>query len=118
MSKYLLILRDHEMRWDQFSAEELRRVVDMFAEWNDELREAGQFAGAGKLTSDRGVTVRNMGEELFVDGPYAEAKEAIAGYYSVTANNLEEAIAAAEGCPILTYGGSIEVREMVSSLSD
>ena len=77
------------------------------------LRERGQFLGAGKLETDLGVTVRSKGGDLIVDGPFSEAKEAIVGYYSVNAETLDEAVAAAKECPILTYGGSVEVRTMV-----
>ena len=112
MSKYLLILRDHELKWDRFLPDKKREIIDMYAEWNRKLREAEQFGGAGKLSRDLGVTVRARNDELLVDGPFSEAKEAIGGYYCVEADSLEDAIAAAKDCPILTYGGSVEVREM------
>jgi hypothetical protein len=44
------------------------------------------------------------------DGPFAEAKDVVAGYIVVEASNLEEAVALSEGCPILEVGGSVEVR--------
>ncbi len=100
------------MKWDEFSPEELRGIVDMYAEWNRKLREEERFGGAGKLSRNLGVTVRAAGDELVVDGPYSEAKEAIAGYYCVRAETLEEGVIAAKACPILTYGGSVEVREI------
>ncbi len=108
----MLILRDHEMRWDKFSPDELRGIVDLYAQWNQSLREEERFAGAGKLKRDLGVTVRASQDELVVDGPFSEAKEAIVGYYCIRAASAEEAVAAARACPILTYGGSVEVREM------
>ncbi len=117
MKQYLLILRDHELKWDRFTAEEMRNVVDMFAEWNRMLREEERFGGAGKLTRELGKTVRARGDELVVDGPFSEAKEAIAGYYCVRAETMDEAVRAAKACPILTYGGSVEVREMEGSMS-
>ena len=118
MKQYLLILRDHESKWDNFSPEEMRRVLDMFSEWNRQLREQEQFGGAGKLSRDLGVTVRGRDNELVVDGPFSEAKEAIAGYYVVNVDSEQQAIAAARGCPILTYGGSVEVRELDNALSE
>lgn len=112
MPDYLLILRDHEERWDAFSPQELQDVIDKFMTWNRSLEAAGQFVGAGKLTSDRGVTARTRGGTVVIDGPYAEAKEAVAGYYQIRAETIEEASEAATRCPILTYGGSVEVRVM------
>ncbi|HEY8936239.1 MAG TPA: YciI family protein [Cyclobacteriaceae bacterium] len=46
------------------------------------------------------------------DGPYSEIKELIGGYSIVKANSLEEATELAKGCPILTVGGNVEVREI------
>ena len=112
MTDYLLILRDHEQRWETFSPEEFQRIIGAFAAWNEKMQAEGSFVGAGKLTSDRGVTLRGRGGELVVDGPYAEAKEAIAGYYRIRAADIEQAGEIARGCPILTYGGSVEVRPM------
>lgn len=114
MQDYLLILRDHEQRWETFSDEQLRQILDRFATWNQTMQENQQFVGAGKLSSDRGKTVRTRNGELVVDGPFSEAKEAIAGYYCVRAESIDEAVEIAQGCPILTYGGSVEVRVMVS----
>ena len=112
MPEYLLILRDHEERWDKFSPRELQGVIEKFMAWNRSLEAAGQFVGAGKLTSDRGVTARSRGGKVVIDGPYAEAKEAVAGYYQIRAETIDEASEAALACPILTYGGTVEVRVM------
>lgn len=112
MPDYLLILRDHEERWETFSPQELQDVIEDFMAWNRSLEADDQFVGAGKLTADRGVTVRSRAGGVVIDGPYAEAKEAIAGYYQIRAENIEHAADAAKRCPILTYGGSVEVRVM------
>ena len=112
MDDWLLILRDHEERWDRFTQPEYERVLAMFDAWNKQLASQGRFVTAGKLTSDRGATLRERDGEVVVDGPYAEAREAIGGFYRVQATSLEDALAIARGCPILTYGGSVEVRPM------
>ena len=114
MQEFLLILRDHEQRWDNFSPDDFQRIIKNYGEWNDQLAQQERFVGAGKLTSDLGGTVRADGDSGFiVDGPFTEAKEAIAGYYQIRANSLEEAYEVAGNCPILEYGGSVEVRAMV-----
>lgn len=115
MQNYMLVLRDHEQQWETFSDERLRQVIDQFSQWNQTMQEKQHFIGAGKLNSDRGKTVRTRNGELVVDGPFSEAKEAIAGYYCVRAETFAQAVEIAKGCPILTYGGSVEVRIMVSS---
>ncbi len=112
MTYYLLMLRDHEDRWVHFSPEEQQAVIQRFNAWNDKLRATEQFVSAGKLTQDRGTTVRGNDDEAVVDGPYSEAKEAIGGFFLVRAESAEEAAQIAKGCPVITYGGSVEVREM------
>jgi len=117
MPDYLLILRDHEERWEKFSPQELQGVIDNFMTWNRLLEADDRFVGAGKLTADRGVTVRGRAGDVVIDGPYAEAKEAIAGYYQIRADTIDDATEAAKRCPILTYGGSVEVRVMAGGSS-
>ena len=114
MQEFLLILRDHEQRWDNFSPDDFQRIIKNYGDWNAQLAEQERFVGAGKLTSDLGGTVRGDAERgVIVDGPFAEAKEAIAGYYQIRASSLEDAFEVAGNCPILEYGGSVEVRAMV-----
>ena len=48
------------------------------------------------------------------DGPFAESKEAIAGFFLIRANSLEQAVEVARGCPGLEFGQTVEVRAMVS----
>ena len=115
MQEYLLILRDHEQRWDNFSPEDFQRIIGKYAEWNAQLAKEERFVGAGKLTSDLGGTVRRGDDGFVVDGPFTESKEAIAGYYQIRASSLEAAYAVAGQCPILDYGGSVEVREMATA---
>lgn len=114
MQDYLLILRDHEQRWDNFSPADFQRIINLYAQWNERLAQQERFVGAGKLTRDLGGTVRSGEAGIVIDGPFAEAKEAIAGFYQVRAKDLDDAFEVASHCPILTYGGSVEVREMVS----
>jgi len=54
------------------------------------------------------------GAKQITDGPYAESKEIVGGYLGIKANDLDEAIEIAKGCPIFDYDGSTEVREILS----
>ena len=113
MKEYLLIFRDHERRWDSFSPAEMQAVIEKFDAWNTQVRATGAFIGAGKLTSDMGSTVRQRGDRMVVDGPFCEAKEAVSGYYCIRATDAAAAEETAKGFPMLAYGGSVEVRDMV-----
>lgn len=112
MKRYLLILRDHEVRWPSFSPEEQQAVIERFNAWNQALREEERLFAAGKLTADLGSTLRRRGEEMVVDGPFSEAKEAVGGFFCILAEDQADAERLARDCPLLSYGGSVEVREL------
>jgi hypothetical protein len=77
----------------------------------------GGLAAQGKLV-DSGNRLRIEGKVVspggvITNGPYVEVKEAIGGYTMIRATSLEEAAELSKGCPILTTGGSVEVREIL-----
>jgi hypothetical protein len=72
------------------------------------LTTQGIFKEATALEAE-GIVVTGK-NSLVTDGPFAESKEAIGGFFLLELNNLEEAVAIARECPTLKYGGTIEVR--------
>ena len=101
---YLLLSRG---QWDkERTLDEIQQAIDQFYLWYDRLVEAGtikagqRLANAGKIVSKRGVT----------DGPFAEAKEVIGGYWFIRAASLEEAAAIAAENPCMAFGLYFEVR--------
>ena len=104
LSEYLVISRG---QWDKgVSPEEIQNAIDKFYVWHDQLvakgkMKAGQrLAREGKLVSKHRVT----------DGPFAEAKEVIGGYWFILASSLEEAAELAAGNPCLACGLVYEIR--------
>ncbi|MCI0584132.1 MAG: YciI family protein [Chloroflexi bacterium] len=89
----------------------------IMAEWNaytEMLKGRGLYAGGEALqpvTSATTVRVKD-GQTLTTDGPFAETKEALGGFYLVDAKDLDEALQLAAACPGAKYG-SIEVRPIV-----
>ena len=112
MPDYLLLLRDNDWRWPTFPPDEQRRILDAFLAWTDRLAADGAYVTASKLADGLGRTVRARDGGVVVDGPYSEAKEAVVGFYHIRAEDYDAACRLAGGCPILTYGGSVEVREV------
>jgi hypothetical protein len=109
-SEYLLVFRNTSWHRD-FSPEEIQQSIARFTEWFERLDRAGKFKGGGPLghygkilTSKSAVT----------DGPFVESKEAIAGFFLIRADSLDQAVEVARGCPGLEFGQTVEVRAMVS----
>ncbi|HEV7996380.1 MAG TPA: YciI family protein [Stellaceae bacterium] len=73
----------------------------------------GRRKGGEKLTNDAGRVVRPAaGRPVVTDGPYAESKELLGGFYLIAAADYGEACRIAESCPHLKYGGGIEIRQI------
>jgi hypothetical protein len=79
------------------------------------LREDSRCLGGGHLQPvDTATTVRyGGGENLIIDGPYADTKEVLGGYYVFDASNLDEALEFAQRIPAVRLGGAVEVRPLV-----
>ena len=91
---------------------------DIFAEYgrySQDVRESGAYVH-GEPLDDAGkakVVRERNGERLVTDGPFAETKEQLGGFYIVDAESEEEALDWAARIPSVRYGGAIEVRPIV-----
>jgi pimeloyl-ACP methyl ester carboxylesterase len=109
-SEYLLVFRNTNWHSD-LSPKEIQQNMARFTEWFERLNDAGRFKGGGPL-GHYGKTL--AGRNAVTDGPFAESKEAIAGFFLIRADSLEQAVEVAKGCPGLEFGQTVEVRAMVS----
>jgi hypothetical protein len=114
MQYLLLIYGDEHAREDAMEhvpeAEQAAAMKEWF-DYTDWLAEKGWMRGGDALEPTTAATsVRSAGGDVVVtDGPFAETKEQLGGYYLIETSNLDEAIEAAERCPGARYG-TIEVR--------
>lgn len=107
-SEYLLLFRG--THWDKgLSPEEIQRVVGEWYAWFERGLKDGSIKG-GQPLRDEGKLVSGKGGRSVADGPFAESKEAIGGYFLLSVNSEEEALAIARQCPALDYGLQVEVR--------
>ena len=108
MSKYLLLLRGGEFQ--QYSSEEMDKIVRKYMDWTDKLRKDGVHVASEELKGGGRVLALKDGE--IVDGPFAETKEAVGGFYLVEAENFAQAAEISNECPHLQFGGLVELREI------
>jgi hypothetical protein len=113
MSQYILLLHEAPSDFSNFSPEEVQQIIGEYVAWRNKIKDEGKYVGSNKLKEEGGrhVSMRN-GNARVVDGPYAEAKEVMGGYFIVNAANYDEAVEISKGCPHLKYNGWIEVREV------
>lgn len=129
--QYMLLLYADEKAGAKFSAEDMGRAMAIMGAYNDVLRKAGALVMTAPLQqTDEARTLRMEGGETspenFVneggvlrihDGPYAETREQLGGFYLIEAASMQEALDWAAKCPAAQWG-SIEVRELFADYVD
>src|SRR6266853_6737823 len=107
-NEYLLLFRGSS--WDKgLSPEQLQKAMDQFMAWFERLKQQGKVKG-GQPLERTGKIVSGKNGRIVADGPFAESKEAIGGYFLLQVDDLDEAVEIAKQCPVLEYGSTVEVR--------
>jgi hypothetical protein len=109
--KYLLLVYDDPANWTNVTEDEMQSLR---AGYEAVSKHPATVGGAQLKPVDTAKTVRlNGGDTITIDGPFAETKEHLGGYYLVETDSIEDAVAIAETIPSVKMGGSIEVRALV-----
>lgn len=109
--QYLLLIYGAENHWETLKESEKQEIYKEYMGLSEDLRKTGKYVGGNELkpvATATTVRVRN-GKKTMTDGPFAETKEQLGGFYLVEASNLDEAIDIAARIPSVRFG-SIEVR--------
>ena len=102
MAQYMLLLHQLPATNVQLPPETMTDVVRRYYEWASAMREKGKLVGGEKLAAGRVRHIRMRdGKPLSSDGPYAEAKDVVGGYFVIEAKDDAEADAIARDCPHL-----------------
>ena len=109
--KYLLMVYGNEQAMMALSKETMEQAMAAYGAYGDALRKAGVLTGSNRLRPTKSAsTVRVAeGKTQVLDGPYAETKEQLGGYYMIDVPDLDAALTWAARCPGASHG-SIEVR--------
>ena len=112
--KYMLLIHDDEQGWAKLSEDERKKIYADYGQFGQSVKASGNYLAGAQLqptTMATSVRVRH-GKRLVTDGPFAETREQLGGYYLVEAKNLDEAIGIAARIPSSQFG-TIEVRPVV-----
>jgi hypothetical protein len=114
-SDYLLLFRGNV--WDRgLSPAQLQKVVSDWMAWFERLKAEGKCSGGHPL-EEQGKVVSGSNGHIVADGPFAESKEAVGGYFYLQVADENEAIEIARQCPGLEYGAVVEVRPIADICS-
>jgi hypothetical protein len=104
---YMLIFRGTDW-YKGLSPEQMQQIADNWMTWFNRLKDEGKCVAGNPL--EREGRIVSGKTRVVSDGPFAESKETIGGYFLLKVNTLEEAVAIAQQCPGLPYGIRVEVR--------
>ena len=112
--QYLLLIHDDEAHWGEMPEDERNAIYGEYMKFTDDVQSAGVLVGANQLQPSGTATVVHVqdGKTLTTDGPFAETKEVLGGYYLIDVGTLDEALEWAAKIPSARYG-HIEVRPVV-----
>lgn len=110
--KYMLTIYGNEGAWEHATPEQMKAAMEPWSEYGRALADAGAFiAGEGLQPSATATTVNvsESGDRSVTDGPFAETKEQLGGFYLIECADLDEALEWAKKVPV-SPPGSVELR--------
>jgi len=114
--KYILLIYDDEKSWAKLTEAEGKQMMAEYMKFGEGIKASGNYQAGSQLqptSNATSVRVRD-GKRLITDGPFAETREQLGGYYLIEAKDLDAAIAIAEKIPS-SRTGTIEVRPLVGA---
>ena len=109
--KYLCLIYDEEKRWATMPKSEMDAVMGEYRRFGEDIKKSGQALGAHRLQPVSAATTVRVrgGRTSLTDGPFAETREQLGGFYLIEAKDLNDAVQVASRIPSARYG-SVEVR--------
>ena len=93
------------------SPEQMQAQMGRWFAWGDKMKEQGILRGGAALLAT-GKRIRGP-KRIVSDGPFAESKELVGGYYTVAANSIDEVEKIAQDYPDFDFDGTVEIREVM-----
>jgi hypothetical protein len=112
--KYLCLIYENEKNWETMAPADSEAIMNEYFAFTDGIRRSGQYvAGEALQPTSTATTVKvRSGKVSTTDGPFAETKEQLGGFYMIEAKDLNEAIQVAAKIPSARLG-AIEIRPVV-----
>jgi len=109
----MYLFRNNPAAYQSISPEQMQQTVKKWMDWKDSLEKNGHVKQFGERLDGSGKVVRGKTKAV-TDGPFVEVKDFVQGYILVEAEDMEQAIELAKGCPILDSDGTVEIRPFIS----
>ena len=110
MQEFMLIFRQPSYDYSNVSPKEMQAIAQKWQEWVGGIVAQERFVSNGIRLASEGKVLRKGG--VVTDGPFVEIRELLGSFCIIKAENIEEALTLAHGCPALDADGSVEVRPL------
>ncbi|WP_349318300.1 YciI family protein [Chitinophaga sp. MM2321] len=110
MKDFLFAFRIDQNNVPNASPEAMQATTQKWMDWINSIAAQNKLTDRGNRLAPSGKVIKS--DHIVTDGPYTEIRETLGGYTIVKADSLDEAVELARGCPILSVGGNVEVREI------
>lgn len=112
MPQYLVLLHDDVVSFAQLSPTDMQAVIQKYSDWVGKLSAAGRLESGKKLKDDGGQLLRyDKGRMVVSQGPYAEARDMVGGFFMINASSYDDARSLLSDCPHFDFGW-VELREV------
>lgn len=110
MKEFLLIFRTDYSNMPERTPEEAQMVTLQWMDWIKTIATENKLVDRGNRLNSSGRVLKS--KDVITNGPYTEIKETIGGYTLIKAESYDDAIKLSKGCPVLSFGGTVEIREI------
>ena len=110
--EYLLLFR--ATNWTEDLSPEENKIAK-FTSWFEHAKNLGTFKSGHPIKHNDEILA---GRNAVTDDPFAESKEAVAGFFIIQADSVEQAVEITKSCPALDYGQTVEVRAIASGAAE
>lgn len=110
MKEFMYIFRQPSFDYKDVSPKEMQEITKKWQDWRENLESMGKISSNGSRLSTEGKVVKAGG--VITDGPFVEIRERLGGFVIIKADNIDEAVTLAHGCPALDSEGSVEIRPL------
>lgn len=110
MKEFLLVFRTDYNNMPQRTAEEAQMVTMQWMDWIKNIASENKLVDRGNRLENSGRVLKP--KDVVTNGPYTEIKESIGGYTLIKAESYDDAINLSKSCPMLSFGGTVEIREI------
>jgi hypothetical protein len=110
MKDFLFIYRRDYLAMPQGTPEQMQAMTTRWMDWIKSIAVQNKITDRGNRLTNSGKVVKS--NNVVTNGPFIEIKEFIGGYTLIRSESFDDAVELAKGCPILSVGGNVEVREI------